>query len=202
MTWLFEVILFSSNFKLIHLRSEKPICAQLRLSEVSPTLPLKQFHRSSDWRWTFLILFRKFVEPSSFHASLLQAIDGVMSLALCPQVPSPDPQHFRSSETQATCDSWVPLPPTTLPAPVYPLGHFPSLLHVQGSTPTGLSECGCRSDTCQSGLPIPFFTLCSKLIESLRMLACVAWLSPLEAIQRRVWVTVSTSNFKVEVETV
>ena len=41
---------------------------------------------------------------SSFHASLLQAIDGVMSLALCPQVVSQAPQHFRSSETQATCD--------------------------------------------------------------------------------------------------
>ena len=41
---------------------------------------------------------------SSFHASLLQVIDGVMSLALCPQVVSQAPQHFRSSETQATCE--------------------------------------------------------------------------------------------------
>ena len=42
---------------------------------------------------------------SSFHASLLQAIDGVMpSLALCPHVASQAPQHFRSSETQATSD--------------------------------------------------------------------------------------------------
>ena len=41
---------------------------------------------------------------SSFHASLLQAIDGVMSLALCPQVVSQASQHFRSSEKQATCD--------------------------------------------------------------------------------------------------
>ena len=41
---------------------------------------------------------------SSFHAFLLQAIDGVMSLALCPQVVSQDPQHLNSSETQATCD--------------------------------------------------------------------------------------------------
>ena len=31
------------------------------------------------------------------------AIDGVMSLALFLQVVSQDPQHFRSSETQATC---------------------------------------------------------------------------------------------------
>ena len=41
---------------------------------------------------------------SSFHASLLQEINGVMSLALCPQLVSQASQHFRSSETQATCD--------------------------------------------------------------------------------------------------
>ena len=41
---------------------------------------------------------------SPFHACLRQALDGVMFLALCPQVVSQAPQHFRSSETQATCD--------------------------------------------------------------------------------------------------
>ena len=41
---------------------------------------------------------------SSFHASLLQAIDNVMSLPLFPQVVSQDSQHFRSSEKQATCE--------------------------------------------------------------------------------------------------
>ena len=40
---------------------------------------------------------------SSFHASLLQAID-VVSLALCPQVVSQASQHFRSSEKEATCE--------------------------------------------------------------------------------------------------
>ena len=39
---------------------------------------------------------------SSFNASLVQAISGVMSLALCPQVVSQASQHFRSSEKQAT----------------------------------------------------------------------------------------------------
>ena len=38
----------------------------------------------------------------SFHASLSQAIDGVISLALFPQVVSQAPQHFKSSEKQAT----------------------------------------------------------------------------------------------------
>ena len=49
-----------------------------------------------------MALFRPFSEdrralPSSFHASLLQAIDCVMSAALCPQVVSQDPQHFKTS---------------------------------------------------------------------------------------------------------
>ena len=55
---------------------------------------------------------------SSFCASLLQAIDGMVSLSLCPQVVSRAPQHFTSS-----------FPPDSL------LGHFPSLRHVLGSTP-------------------------------------------------------------------
>ena len=39
---------------------------------------------------------------SCFHAFLLQAIDGVMSLALCQQVMPHAPQHFSSSEKRAT----------------------------------------------------------------------------------------------------
>ena len=42
---------------------------------------------------------------SSFHACLFQAIDGVMSLALCRQVVSQAPQHFgRDSEKRAICE--------------------------------------------------------------------------------------------------
>ena len=47
---------------------------------------------------------------SFFHASLLQAIDSVMSLALCPQVVSQASQHFRSSEKQAACVGCFALP--------------------------------------------------------------------------------------------
>ena len=43
---------------------------------------------------------------SSFHAFLLQAINSVVYLALCLQVLYQPPQHFRSSETQATCDGY------------------------------------------------------------------------------------------------
>ena len=53
-----------------------------------------------------LVFFKKDRRAfSSFHASLLHAIDGVMFLALCPQAVSQAPQHFRSSETQVTNDS-------------------------------------------------------------------------------------------------
>ena len=38
----------SFQFKMVSMRSEKPICAPPRLSAVSPTSPLKQFQCSSD----------------------------------------------------------------------------------------------------------------------------------------------------------
>ena len=66
---------------------------------------------------------------SSFYASLLQVIDGEMSLALCPQAVS------CSSKLQIFRDAsklwWLLFPP------VYLLGHFPSLRHVQGGISTG-----------------------------------------------------------------
>ena len=40
--------------------------------------------------------------PVFICASLLQVIDGVVSLALYPQVVSQAPQHIRASEKQAT----------------------------------------------------------------------------------------------------
>ena len=56
-------------------------------------------------------------------------------------------------------------------------------------------------DTCQSGLLIPLFNFCSMLVESARI-AYVVWLSLLEAIQWRTWVTASTCIVKLQVETV
>ena len=44
------------------------------------------------------------------------------------------------------------------------------------------------------------FHFCSKLIECVRMMACVVRLSPLEAVQPRAWMTASTSFVKLEVE--
>ena len=57
------------------------------------------------------------------------------------------------------------------------------------------------TDPCQSGLCIPLFTFCNQLTESVRMMACVVWLSPPWTIQRKARVIVSTSIVKLEVET-
>ena len=54
-----------------------------------------------------MVLSRPYKEARlviSLYIPLLQAIDGVMSLALCPQVMSQAPQYFRSSEKQAACE--------------------------------------------------------------------------------------------------
>ena len=68
-------------------------------------LTMNCIHLQRSWRqrrWPSLVLSRKRLSSSSFHASLLQAIDGVMSLALYPQVFSQVPQNFRSSKKQDT----------------------------------------------------------------------------------------------------
>ena len=68
----------------------------------SPTLPLKRFQCSDD---SPLSSFQgRSSSASSFNACLRQAINGVMSFALCLLVVSQASQHFRSSEKQATCE--------------------------------------------------------------------------------------------------
>ena len=47
----------SVQFKMVSTCSEKSIWAPLRLSEVSPALPLKRLQCSSDWRWPSLVLW-------------------------------------------------------------------------------------------------------------------------------------------------
>ena len=54
-----------------------------------------------------------------------------------------------------------------------------------------------NTDTCQSGLPIPLFTFCSKLTESVRADG-MGVLSPLEVIQQTSCVTDYTSVVKLE----
>ena len=81
---------------------------------------------------------------SSFHTSLLQAVDGVMSLASCPQVVSQAPQYL-SSEKQATCEGC--LARQSICSVIS--------LHVQGNTPTGVFGGGCQPLT-HSSLGFPF----------------------------------------------
>ena len=89
----------SVQFKMVSMYSGTPICAPLYFLDVPPMLPSTQFQYSSDWLWPFSVLL---LTPSTFHDSLLRAIDDAMSLAVRSQVVSQAPQHFRSS--QSTCD--------------------------------------------------------------------------------------------------
>ena len=73
----------NSSVRMVSVLSEKPICSPSRLPEVSPTLPLKQFQCTSDWRCPLSFFQRKSSSACSFYASLLQAIDDEMSLVLC-----------------------------------------------------------------------------------------------------------------------
>ena len=104
--------------------SGKPICSQSHLSEVSPlSVALKTV---TVLVWLMMALSR----PSNkifrcfwiFHACLLQAISGVMMfLALCQQVVSEAPEHFRPSEMHLST-SWK-----LLCLPPYLFTHFPWL---------------------------------------------------------------------------
>ena len=97
---------------MVSMSSKKFMYAPPRLSEVSPTLAfLKQFQLSSDWRWPSPVLSSS---ASSVHASLLQAIDGVTSLALRrPQVVLQAPQHL-DLPRQAICDGSISLGEATM----------------------------------------------------------------------------------------
>ena len=136
------------------MRSKKPICAPPSLSEISPTLPLKRFQCSSDEDGPLSSFQGRSSNASSFNASLLQAIDGVMSLALCAQVVSQASQYFRSSMKQATCEVCFARQSTCLVTSLY--SGMSRAVRVYRSFRRWMSTI----DTFQSGLPIPHFTFC------------------------------------------
>ena len=167
--WGFQHGVLRVQFSIVSVRSEKRICTSPRLSEVSTKCCLWNNSNVRLIDYDPLSFFQgRSSSASSFHASLLQAIDvlgfvsagGVSSLSTL--------QIFR--EASHLLELLYP--------PVYLFGRFPSLPSRAG----GL-ERGCRP--LQYGLPIPLFTFCSKLIESVRMMACAARLSLLEANLRR-----------------
>ena len=109
---LFDTVLFHSvQFNSVQFRSRWYLCA--RKSPYAHHPVSQKFPQRCHWDGFNVRLIDdgrlssfqgRSSSSSSFHVSLLQAIDGVMSLALCPQVVSQTSQHFRSSEKQATCE--------------------------------------------------------------------------------------------------
>ena len=89
---------------MVSMRSEKPIYALPRLSDVSPTSPLKRFRCLINDSPLSSFQGRSSSEAPLSTPLSSQVIDGVMSLALCLQVVSQAPQQFRSTEKQTTCE--------------------------------------------------------------------------------------------------
>ena len=91
------------QFKRVSVRSEKPIGASRRLSDVSLTLLLKYSFNArliDDGCLSHPVNKGRLALPLSTPG----AIDGVMYSVLYLQVVSGAPPHFRSSEKQATCE--------------------------------------------------------------------------------------------------
>ena len=127
-----------------------------------PLLPLKQF-----WCWPY----RQWLYASSLQCAayigpsctaLLQAMASIPSSALCWQVVSQAPQHLVFSETQTNCVSRFSH------QPVCSATRFPWFQHwtvdSHGSLKMDVGHCR----ACQCALPIPLFTLYSKLVDSVK----------------------------------
>ena len=95
---------------------------------------------------------------SSFHTFLLQAIDGMTFLALCPQVVSQASQHFTSSVKQATCDGCFVNQSICLAIALHS-GISRAVL------PTGVFKSGCWTETHSTmGSPFHFSLLNAVLV--------------------------------------
>ena len=143
------------------MRSEKPICTQPRLIDDDPLSSFQVSKLVFYAQSTGSVISGRcpFKEDRltllSLHASLLQAFDGVMSFASCPQVVSQAPQHFKSSEMQASyvtafsavsylklkfSHSLPPPFPSPPPPPPLPTHTSPLLLLLAGLVVGGRTE--------------------------------------------------------------
>ena len=101
-----RIALYKSNqFKMVSMHSKKAPKAKRSTSSLRsfPNVPFEMvpmFVWLTEENWDSSQ--ERLCSTSSFHASLCQAINSVMSLALC--LVSQAPQHFRSSEKQVTCE--------------------------------------------------------------------------------------------------
>ena len=77
------------------MHSEKPIYAPPRVSEVSQNSSSIPFRLTDAGSLSLSSFEGGSSSASSFHASLVQATNGVVSLALCPQVVSQAPYGVR-----------------------------------------------------------------------------------------------------------
>ena len=87
------------------------LCAwksQYALHPVSQNVPQRCLSNGSNSHLTDDGPLSSFQGRSSSASSFLQAIDSVMSLALCPQLVSQAPQHFRSSRFQGFIELLAP----------------------------------------------------------------------------------------------
>ena len=105
-------------------RLEKPNCTPSCHSQVFPMFPLKQLHCSSDWRWPSLVLSRKIIKCFPFPR-LSPPGDWWRDVLIF----VPAGSVSSSSTLEIFCYTnhlrWLHGPP------VYLLGHFPSLRHIQ-----------------------------------------------------------------------
>ena len=112
------------------------------LHRVSATVPV--------FVWTMMaisIISRKIIKCFSFHTSLLHAVSGVMSLALCLQVVSQALQHFLRGKPLVMVNLSTSLCTWSFPfTPACPWQFIHKFWRWMLNT-----------DTCKSGLPVPFF---------------------------------------------
>ena len=164
-----------------HKKSFIIICSFMPIADISNTDPYTKFNSGwylYAWRspYTFTLSVRCFHNFSFVLETVLMFVS-LMKVLFCP--------------SKEDCQA---LPLFTLSPP----GNW--WYNVFGFVPAGRvssSTCWNKTDTCQSGLPIPLLTFCSQLTESVRADG-MGVLSPLEVIQQTSSATDYTSVVKLE----
>ena len=167
---------FSSiQFSLIQFSSRWYLCTWKIPYALYPVY--RKFPQCCLWNSSRVCLISSFqarflLSTSSFHTSLLWAIGDVITLALWPQVVSQAPQHFRPVSSSSTFQTFWDAShlPASLSARSFPFTSACPAQYIHRSFWRWMhvDRCHIPDDTFQSGLPIPFFTFCGKLIESVR----------------------------------
>ena len=146
------------------------------------------------------------------HSSLLQMTNGVMSTPLSSSWPMVWCPHLSSTSLMAWCphlspvDRWCDVHASHLQLTngviCMPLSSsWPTVWCPHLSLPIDWWW-GVLGFVLTGSVLVSHSDFCSKLIESVRMMACVIGLSPFEVIQQTAWVTASTSIVKLVVKTV